>query len=85
MVPHAARRPLPELDCDLYLALAVAHLSSSPSGRHAAAAWLAAYHRARRNGAPDGEACCKAAAASHLVVDGSAPRAAIEETEGIRA
>jgi len=85
MVPQAACSLLPELDCDLYLALAVAHLSSCPSARDAASAWLAAYDGARGNGASEGVARCEPAAASHLVVDGSAPGVPIEQTEGIRA
>jgi hypothetical protein len=83
MVPPIAHVVFPDGQSDLYLTQAVARLSSSPSAREAACAWLAAYDVARANGAPHCEAIGQAEAALHLAVDcstRSAPTGQVEET-----
>jgi hypothetical protein len=83
MVPPIAHVPVPDCHSDLYLTQAVARLSSSPSAREAAYAWLAAYDVARANGAPDCEAILEAETAFRLAGDGSNRSVLTGRVEGI--
>jgi len=60
MVPHATRLLSDDLALDRWLAEAVAKLSSSPSARAAARAWLTTYDQARETGNAHAEACDEA-------------------------
>jgi hypothetical protein len=85
MVPYTARSLFPDHQSDLYLTRAVARLSSTPSARDAACAWLAAYDRARGIGAPEAEAGWKADAAFRLALDDSRQPVSVGHAEGMRA
>jgi hypothetical protein len=71
MVPHTTRSLFPGHQSDPYLTRAVARLSSTPSARDAACAWLVAYDRARGIGAPEAEAGWRADAAFRLALGDS--------------
>jgi hypothetical protein len=68
MVPHTTRLLFSEHFPDRWLTEAVVRLSSSPSAREAARAWLTAYHAARAIGTAEVEARRRADAAFHQVV-----------------
>jgi hypothetical protein len=84
MVPRAARRFFPDHQSDLYLTRAVARLSSTPSARDAAWAWLAAYDRARGIGAPEAEAGWTADAAFRLAMGDSTRPVSVGHAEEMR-
>jgi hypothetical protein len=84
MVLHPARSIFPDYESDLYLTRAVARLSSTPSARDAACAWLAAYDRARGIGAPEAEAGWQADAAFRLALGDSTQRVSVGQAEGTR-
>ena len=82
MVPPIAHVVLPDNQSNLSLALAVARLSSSPSAREAARAWVAAHQAAPASSVLQNEPVGEAAASCHCDVDGPSPRVAacLEET-----
>ena len=68
MVPHTTRLLYSDDFADRWLTEAVVRMSSSPSAREAARAWLAAYDAARGGSSAEGEARRRADAAFHQVV-----------------
>ena len=81
MVQPIAHIVFPDSESDLYLAQAVARLSSSPSAREVARAWIAAYDVAHASGAPHAQSIGKADRSFHVDVDGSTRCAATGQGE----
>ena len=81
MAQPIAHIVFPDGESDLYLAHAVARLSSSPGAREMARAWLAAYDLAHASGAPQAQPIGKADRPFHVDVDGSTRCSAAGQAE----